>query len=451
MEDLAKLTDLGKPRVVIVGGGFAGLELAKQLRDVPVQVVLIDKQNYHNFQPLLYQVATAGLDASDIVSPFRKILGRQKNFYFRMAEVQSVDADAHVLQTSIGLINYDYLVIATGSTTNYFGDDQMEANAIAIKSIEDAIELRNTVLANFEKALQMGDAEQMNSLLDFVIVGGGPTGVEVAGALSELRKHVFPCDYKELDFKQMDIHLIQSGPVLLKGMSAEASQKSLEYLEEYGVKVVLNSRVKSYDGYTVTLSTGETLITRTLIWAAGVTGAPIPGLRPEALLKGNRYKVDEYSRVEGYTNVFALGDIASMQTPEFPEGHPMVAQPALQQGRLLGHNLPRLLNGHPLEPFRYDDKGAMATVGRNRAVADLKLPGGKDYRTQGLLAWLMWTFIHVISLVSFRNRFAVLLNWTWSYFSYDKGDRSIIGKAKDPLRVKIKPPVEQMVTEPLKD
>ena len=451
MPDLAKLTDLGKPRVVIVGGGFAGLELAKQLRNAPVQVVLIDKQNYHTFQPLLYQVATSGLAAVDIVSPFRKILEDQKNFYFRMAEVQSVDADSHTVHTSIGLIKYDYLVIATGSTTNFFGDEQMAHNAIAIKSIDDAIELRNTVLANFEKALQMGDEEQLNSLLDFVIVGGGPTGVEIAGALSELRKHVFPCDYKELDFKQMDIHLIQSGPALLKGMSDEASQKSLEYLEEYGVKVWLDCRVKSYDGYTVTLNNGQTLITRTLIWAAGVTGAPIPGLRPEALLKGNRYQVDEYSRVAGYENVFALGDIAVMKTPDFPDGHPMVAQPALQQGQLLGQNLPRLLAGKPLEPFRYDDKGAMATIGRNRAVADLKLPGGKDYHTQGFLAWLMWTFIHVISLVSFRNRFSVLLNWTWSYFSYDKGLRYIIGKTKDPLRVEVKPPVEEMDTAPLKE
>lgn len=451
MADLAKLEDLGKPRVVIVGGGFAGLELAKQLRNAPVQVVLIDKQNYHTFQPLLYQVATSGLGAGDIVSPFRKILGRQKNFYFRMAEVQSVDADARVLQTSIGLIEYTYLVIATGSTTNYFGDEQMAHNAIAIKTVEDAIELRNTVLANFEKALQMGDAEQMNSLLDFVIVGGGPTGVEIAGALSELRKHVYPCDYRELDFRQMDIYLIQSGPDLLKGMSAEASKKSLEYLQNYGVKVVLNSRVKAYDGYTVTLSTGETLITRTLIWAAGVTGAPIAGLRPESLLKGNRYQVDEFSRVAGYDNVFALGDIAVMQTPDFPQGHPMVAQPALQQGRLLGHNLPRLLAGQPLEPFRYDDKGAMATIGRNKAVADVKLPGGKDYRTQGFLAWLMWTFIHVISLVSFRNRFAVLLTWIWSYITYDKSERSIIGKTKDPLRVSIDKPTPELATVPLKE
>lgn len=435
MEGLTKIAHLGKPRVVIIGGGFAGLELAKSLCKAPVQVVLIDKQNYHTFQPLLYQVATAGLESDSIVSPFRKIMEKQDNFYFRLAEAQSVDTQRQVVETSIGKMSYDYLVIATGATTNYFGDEEMARNAIAIKSVEDAIELRNTVLSNFEKALQLGDVEQINSLLDFVIVGGGPTGVEIAGALSELRKHVFPRDYKELDFKEMDIHLVQSGSALLKGMSAEASKKSLEFLREFGVQVWLDRRVKSYDGYTVTLNTGEKLITRTLIWAAGVTGAPLTGLRPESLLKGNRYAVDEVNRIEGYTNIFALGDIAAMRTAEYPDGHPMVAQPALQQGRLLGKNLQRLLAGQAPEPFHYDDKGAMATVGRNHAVADIKLPGGRDFRTQGFLAWLAWSFIHVISLVTFRNRFTVLLNWTFSYFSYDKGLRYIVGKTKEPLPV----------------
>lgn len=434
MQELAKLEDLGKPRVVIVGGGFAGLELAKSLAHTEVQVVLIDKQNYHTFQPLLYQVATASLDANDIVEPFRKILGQQANFYFRLAEVQAVDTTRQVVETSIGLVRYDYLVIATGAATNYFGDEQMQQNAIAIKNVEDAIELRNTILSNFEKALQIDDYEQRNSLLDFVIVGGGPTGVEIAGALSELRKHVFPRDYKSLDFKEMDIHLIQSGPVLLKGMSAEASAKALEYLLSYDVDVLLDSRVQSYDGYTVTLASGKTLITRTLIWAAGVTGAPIAGIRPESLLKGNRYQVDKFSRVGGYENIFALGDIAAMITDAYPEGHPMVAQPAIQQGRLLGHNLKQLLAKQPLRPFRYSDKGAMATIGRNHAVADLCL-FNKEVKTQGLLAWLMWTFIHVVALVSFRNRIAVLLNWTWSYFSYDKGLRFIIGKTREVLPI----------------
>jgi len=435
MEGLTKIADLGKPRVVIVGGGFGGLALAKSLADAPVQVVLIDKVNYHAFQPLLYQVATAGLNADSIVSPFRKILTEQENFYFRMAEVRSIDATAQVVETSIGLLRFDYLVLATGTTSNYFGDKQMEENSISLKSVTDAIELRNTLLSNFEQALQIGDVEQLNSLLDFVIVGGGPTGVEMAGALSELRVHVFPRDYRELDLKQMDIHLIQSGPVLLKGMSAEASAHALKYLEELGVRVWLDNRVTSYDGYTVTLKSGEQLITRTLIWAAGVTGAPIAGLDPAALLKSNRYQVNEFNQVAGYDHVFAIGDIAQMPSPAYPDGHPQVAQPAIQQGERLGANLKRVLNKQPMQPFHYDDKGTMATIGRHRAVGDIQL-FGKQYHITGWLGWLAWSFVHVLALVSFRNRLAVFLAWGWNYLTQDKGMRYIIGKAKAPIKEK---------------
>jgi NADH dehydrogenase len=433
MEGLTKIEELGKPRVVIVGGGFGGLSLAKALADAPVQVVLIDKQNYHGFWPLLYQVGTAGLDPDSIVSPFRKILGTQENFYFRLAEVQSVNPEKQVVETSIGLIRYDYLVLATGTASNYFGDKEMEKNSISLKNVPDAIMLRNTLLSNFEQALQIGDIEQLNSMLDFVIVGGGPTGVELAGALSELRDHIFPRDYKELDFRQMDIHLVQSGPVLLKGMSADASAHALDYLRKMGVRVWLDCRVKSYDGYTVTLSTGEQLITRTLVWAAGVTGAPVEGLAAESLLKNNRYKVDQFNRVEGYSNVFAIGDIAQMITADYPEGHPQVAQPAIQQGELLGHNIMRLLANQPLEQFAYQDKGTMATIGRHRAVGDIQL-FGKQFHISGWIGWLGWSLVHVLALVSFRNRITVFLTWAWNYVTQDKGMRYIIGKVKAPLK-----------------
>lgn len=419
-----------KKRIVIAGGGFAGLELAQTLCGADVQVVLIDKQNFHTFQPLLYQVATAGLDTSSIIYPFRKIFDDQENFYFRMAEVQSVDTEKKVVETSIGLIQYDYLVIALGATTNFYGNLEIEKKAIAIKTIDDARSLRNTILSNFEKALQINDDVQLNSLMDFVIVGGGPTGVEVAGALSELRKHVFPKDYKELDFVKMDIHLVQSGSQLLKGMSDEASRKALEFLQRFNVKVWLNCRVKSYDGFNVVLDTGEVLCTRTLIWAAGVTCLPLNGIRKESLLRGNRLRVDEYNRVDGYDDIFAIGDIAAMITPEYPEGHPMMAQPAMQQGKRLARNMQNMLKGKAMKPFVYNDKGSMATIGRNHAVADVKI-FKKEYKTQGLIAWFIWMFIHLISIIGFRNRLLVVIDWMWSYFSYDTGIRLIIGRRKE--------------------
>jgi NADH dehydrogenase len=409
-----------KPRVLILGGGFAGVELAKALRHVAVQVVLIDRQNFHTFQPLLYQVATAGIEPSSIIYPFRKIFDDQPNFFFRMADALSVDTDKQILETSIGYIHYDFLVIATGATTNFYGNAEIQAKAIPIKSIEDALALRNTILTNFEKALQIKDETQLNSLMDFVIVGGGPTGVEIAGALSELRKHVFPKDYPELNFVNMDIHLIQSGPQLLKGMSDEAADKAKAILERAGVKLWLNCRVKSYDGLKVQLDTGESLCTRTLIWAAG-----------------NRLKVDEFSRVQGFTNIFAVGDIAAMATKENPTGFAMMAQPAIQQGQWLGRNLKRLMEKKELQPFRYRDQGSMATIGRNKAVADLKI-FGHTYKTQGFKAWFIWMFVHLISLIGFRNRLIVLINWMWSYFTYDTGIRLIIGRKQENT------PVEQM-------
>lgn len=430
MGTLTDIPNLTRPRIVIIGGGFGGLKLAKSLSATKAEVVLIDKNNYHTFQPLLYQVATSGLNGASIAYPFRKFFEKQENFFFRLAEVLSVTPDQQLVDTSIGSIRYNYLVIATGAETNFFGNLLMQKNAIALKSINDAVMLRNTILCNLETALQAKDESKINLLMDFVIVGGGPTGVELAGAISELRKHVFPKDYKELNIKQMDINLIQSGDQLLKGMSAKASKKALEYLENYGVKVWLNRRVKSYDGETVLLDSGEELKTQTLIWTAGVIGSPVKGLREESIVSGNRILVDQYNQVKGYDNIYAVGDVACMITDEYPDGHPMVAQPAIQQGKLLAKNFIKRLNGQAQTPFSYHDQGSMATIGRNHAVADLKM-FKREFRTQGFLAWLIWMFIHLISIISFKNRLIVLLNWTTSYFSYDKGIRLILGRKKE--------------------
>jgi len=424
-----RIADLGKPRIIIIGGGFGGLQIAKALKGLKAQVVLFDRYNHHTFQPLLYQVATSGLETSSIVFPFRKRFANYSNFYFRLGEVQQIKPEEKCIETSIGSIKYDYLIIATGAATNFYGLKDIEQNALPMKTITDSIKLRNRVLRNMEVALLTDDPEVMNSLMDFVIVGGGPTGVELAGALSELKRNVFPKDYKEMDMSHMDIHLVHSGSRLLNSMSTQASAKALEYLEGMGVKVHLNCVVKSYDGYEVLFNTGEKLISRTLVWAAGVTGNPINGLQPESLTRGNRLSVDEFNRVKGYDDIFAIGDVALMQgDPKFPNGHPQMAQPAMQQGKLLAKNIKNLIDKKPLKPFRYFDKGSMATVGRNKAVVDLK-----SFRFQGLFAWFVWMFIHLISIIGFKNKLLTFLTWMWNYFSYDKSNRLIISRPKDDI------------------
>jgi NADH dehydrogenase len=422
-----RIADLGKPRIIIIGGGFAGLELAKKLNGFKAQVVLFDRYNHHTFQPLLYQVATSGLETSSIVFPFRKRFANQNDFYFRLGEVISIQADENYIETSIGTVKYDYLVIANGATSNYYGLKDVEDNSIPMKSIIDAIKLRNKIIRNFETALLTDDPEMMNSLMDYVIVGGGPTGVELAGALAELKQHVFPKDYKELEMSHMDIHLVEATSRLLNGMSDKASQKSIEYLQKMGVKIHLNCAVKSYDGHEVIFNTGEKLITNTLIWAAGVKGQPIAGLHTDTITRNSRIKVDEFNRVKGHQNIFAIGDAALMEgDPKFSNGHPMMAPPAIQQGNLLAKNLKRIINKKPLHPFRYSDQGSMATIGRNRAVVDLK-----TFKTQGTFAWFIWMFVHLISIVGFRNKFFVMFSWWWSYFSYDKSNRLIISRNKE--------------------
>ncbi|GAB4399774.1 MAG: NAD(P)/FAD-dependent oxidoreductase [Microscillaceae bacterium] len=416
-----RIPDTQKPRIVVIGGGFGGLELIKGLHKVECQLVLFDKNNFHTFQPLLYQVATSGLETSAIVYPFRKRFENLKDFYFRMGKVAYIDPSAQMIYTSIGSLHYDYLVLATGTTTNFYGMEDIARHAIPMKSIQDAIALRNRIIRGFEQALLTDDFERMNSYMDFVIVGGGPTGVEVAGALAELKKHVFPHDYKELDLREMDIHLVERSDRLLNGMAEVSGRKAQQFLEKLGVKVHLGQSVKSYDGYRVVLGDGTEMISQHLIWAAGVTGAPIPGLPSDSLTRGNRYQVDAFNRVKGFENIFAIGDIAAMITEETPNGHPQVAPPAMQQAAHLAKNFRLWFRQKPPRPFKYFDKGSMATIGRNKAVVEI----GK-FRMQGILAWFVWMFVHLMAIVGFRNRIFVFWSWVWSYLSYDKSNRLII-------------------------
>ncbi|EMQ93847.1 NADH dehydrogenase [Xanthomarina gelatinilytica] len=410
------------PRIVIVGGGFAGVSLVKQFANKKVQIVLLDKRNYHTFQPLLYQVSSSGLEPDSIAYPLRKIIKKHDNIFFRLAEVSTIDPKSQQLITDIGSLSYDYLVIATGTKTNYFGNKAIETNSMPMKNVPQALNIRSLILQNFEKATIASSMEEREALLNFVIVGGGPTGVELAGAIAELKNHILPRDYHDLNAKDMQIHLLEGSSRVLPPMSEHASKKALEFLEKLGVIVHCNTFVKDYNGLVVSTNNGLILETETLIWAAGVTGNPIQGLNAEVLVdKANRYRVNRYNQVIGYHNIFALGDIAYMETERFPKGHPQVAQPAIQQGKLLGKNLIKLIEGKPLKAFEYRDKGSMATIGRNKAVVDLKA-----YKFAGFFAWFVWMFVHLMSLVGFRNRVVVFFNWTYNYINFDKAARLII-------------------------
>lgn len=409
------MAEIHREQIIIIGAGFGGLEIAKSFRNKDVDVLLIDQNNYHNFQPLMYQVATGGLEPHSIAYPVRRIFRKCKNVSFRMAKVKSVNVEKKRLKTSIGTMYYDYLVIATGSQNNFFSFEPIKKKLFPLKSIPDALNMRSFIFQNLEKSLTKLRNESVEEVLSIAVVGGGPAGIELAGALAEMKRYVIPKDFPDLDISKLSINLYQSPSKLLCSMSEEASQKSLEYLTKLGINVFLNSRVVGYDGDLLTLKDGSTFPTDTVIWTAGVKGSPISGIPTESIVAGNRISVDEYNQVLGTESVFAIGDVAAHITGENPKGLPMLAPVAKQQGKQLATNILNLVRGKEIEPFVYKNKGTMATIGRKKAVVDLP-----NWKFQGLFAWLVWMFVHIISLVGFRNRIVAFMDWMRNYFTYDR-------------------------------
>ena len=413
-----------KKRVVIVGGGLGGLRLAEDLYGSGMQVVLIDKNNFHQFPPLIYQIASAGIDPSSISFPFRQIFRKRKDFYFRMAEARMVDTEKKILQTSIGKIDYDYLVLAAGATTNFFGNKNIEEWAIPMKTVPEAMGLRNALLSNFERALTCATEEERQELLNVVIVGGGATGVEIAGALAEMRRYVIPYDYPDMDSSLMHIYLIEAGDRLLAGLSQESSQKAYEFLKSMGVDIQFGKMVTDYRDHKVVMKDGTEIPTRTFLWVSGIRANAMPGIDESHMGRGFRFKVDEYNRIPGVEDVFAIGD-QCLQTSDaaYPNGHPQVAQVAIQQAKNLANNLKKIVKGadsNALTAFRYKNLGSMATIGRNKAVVEI----GK-FRSQGFFAWVLWLVVHLRSILGVKNKMMVLLNWLWKYVSYNDSIRMI--------------------------
>jgi len=411
-------------KVVIVGAGFGGLRLARKLNNkTGFEVILIDKVNYHQFQPLLYQVATAGLDASNISFPLRKVFQKSKNVRIRMAEVKEIIPSEHKVITSNEEIDYDVLVLATGTKTNFFGNQQLSENTFPMKSTVEALQLRHRLIRNFEEALLIKNPDELQRLMNIVVVGGGPTGTELSGALAEMKHYVLPKDYPELDFSKMNIYLLEGGPKTLGAMSQRSSEDSYKYLSRLGVKVMTSTIVNNFDGNNVQLKDGSSIPAKTVIWAAGVTGALPPGLDKTLMVRGNRLIVDRYSRLKGSTNIYVIGDLAYMETPKYPKGHPQLAATAIQQGTVLAKNLKRLLREDTrFEEFEYYDKGTMATVGRNLAVFDLPRP---KLHFGGFIAWFIWMSLHLFLILGVKNRFFVFCNWIYNYFTYDQSLRLI--------------------------
>jgi len=410
-----------KKRIVIAGCGFAGLTLAKKLKNSGYQVVIIDKHNYHQFPPLFYQVASAGLEESSILFPLRKIFQHYKDFYIRKTEVKSVETTKNKVITNSGEIEYDFLVLAFGATNSYFGSKEMEENSRGMKTIAEVLDLRNALLMNFENALTAASEEERNRHLNIVIIGAGPSGVEISGSLAEMNKYVLPKDYPELKDKKINIILVEAGKRVLSTMSEKSSEKARDFLEKAGVQVLTETFATGCDENGVVINPGGRIPTDIIIWTAGIKGNKIEGLNPECFTKNNRIKTDRYCKVTGYENIFALGDISLMTDDKYINGHPQVAQVAIQQAKLLAGNLKRELNNMPIKEFRYKDLGTMATVGRHLAVVELPF-----VHFQGIFGWFVWMFIHLMSIVGVRNRLIIFINWAWKYFTYDQSLRLIL-------------------------
>ena len=407
-------------KIIILGAGFAGLQLARNIRHEDFEVVLIDQYNFHQFQPLFYQVATARLEPSAISFPLRKVFQGDKCIHVRIAKVTGIDMAASTVNTSEGAFTYDYLVVATGCTSNFFGNEHFERYSFPMKSTNESIALRNRILLNFEDALS-ASADELDEIMNIVVAGGGPTGVELAGSLAEMKKNVLPRDYPDMDFSRLNIYLVEGMAHTLQNMSQPSQQKSQAYLEKMGVQVWTNTLVQDFDGKIITLKDGRSIKTRTLIWTAGVKGNTPPGIPGAAIVKGNRIKVDKYNRVDGCSNIFAIGDIAYMETTDFPKGHPQLANVAINQAKTLAKNFKRLMHNSPMLEFTYKNPGTMATVGKHKAVVDLPF-----LSFQGRLAWFAWMFLHLMLILSVRNKLFIFINWAISYFTNDTTLRLIL-------------------------
>lgn len=409
--------------IVVIGGGFAGLQFIKGMKNYPARITLVDKQNHHQFQPLFYQVASARLEPSSISFPYRKVFQSQKNFNFRLTEVTEIDSVNNLVFSSTGPIHYDKLVIATGCDTNFFGNASLRQYALPMKTTQESIDIRNNILLTFEEYLTTSDDEK-ESLLNIVVVGGGPTGVELSGAFAEMRNDILPKDYRNVDFQKMRIILVEGSGNTLNSMRVNSKEASARYLEQLGVELKLNSFVVNYEGNVIELNTGERIKSRNVIWAAGVVGNIIPGIRAESVEK-NRYLTDRFNKINGYDDIYALGDIALMRTPKYPQGHPQVANVAINQANNLAANLKKTLKNKRMKEYEYTDLGSMATIGKHRAVVDFPL-----LHLQGRFAWYIWMFLHLMLILSVRNKLVIFMNWAWSYFNHDSSLRLILSTKK---------------------